>query len=163
VTTAGLGIYLTYKEQHTHTDVLILAIKHEVPSPIQAEAHALLLAGRLAAALRLPEPSFFSDCANLVKAAAAQGAANPAMLWEIRRQAIEFQEETKALQPRIFHVKREINGLAHNCAQQARRSRHAEPNRSCRNTTHSSSRCPVLEACLILEAQGNVLLDVQCL
>jgi hypothetical protein len=58
-TTAGLGIYLTFKEQNTHTDVLILAIKHGVPSPIQAEAHALALAGRLAAALRLQEPTFF--------------------------------------------------------------------------------------------------------
>jgi hypothetical protein len=162
-TTAGLGIYLTFKEQHAHIDVLILALKHDVPSPIQAEAHALLLAGRLAAALRLQEPTFFSDCANLMKAAAAQGAANPAMLWEIRRQAIEFQEATNQLQPRIFHVKREINGVAHNCAQQARRSRRAEPNRSCRNSTHSGNRCPVLEACLTLEEHGNVLLDVQCL
>jgi hypothetical protein len=85
------------------------------------------------------------------------------MLWEIRRQAIEFQEETKQLQPRVFHVKREINGVAHNCAQQARRSRRAEPTRSCRNTTHSGNRCPVLEACLTLEEQGTVLLDVQCL
>jgi hypothetical protein len=59
-TTAGLGIYLTFKEQHSHTDVLILAIKHGVPSPIQAGAHALTLAGLLAAALRLQEPSFFS-------------------------------------------------------------------------------------------------------
>jgi hypothetical protein len=89
-TTAALGIYLTFKEQNSHIDVLILAIKHGVPSPIQAEAHALTLAGRLASALHLQEPSFFSDCANLVKAAAAQGASNPAMLWEIRRQAIEF-------------------------------------------------------------------------
>jgi hypothetical protein len=54
--TTGLGIYLTYKEQHMHTDALILAIKHEVPSPIQAEAHALSLAGHLAAALELQEP-----------------------------------------------------------------------------------------------------------
>jgi hypothetical protein len=65
--TAGLGIYFTCKEQHGHTDVIILAAKHNVPSPIQAEAHALSLAGRLAAALRLQEPIFFLDCANLVK------------------------------------------------------------------------------------------------
>jgi hypothetical protein len=162
-TTAGLGIYLTFKEQHSHTDVLILALKHGVPSPIQAGAHALMLAGRLAAALRLQEPSFFLDCANLVKAAAAQGVANPAMLWEIHRQAIEFQEETKSLQPRIFHVKREINGVAHNCAQQAKRSMRSEPTRSCRNSAHSSSSCPVLDACLTLELQDVVLLDVQCL
>jgi hypothetical protein len=119
-TTAGLGIYLTFKEQNSHIDMLILAIKHDVPLPIHAEAHALALAGRLAAALSLQEPTFFSDCANLVKAAAAQGAANPAMLWEIHRQAIEFQEDTRPLRPRIFHVKREINGVAHNCAQQAK-------------------------------------------
>jgi hypothetical protein len=143
--------------------VLILAIKHGVPSPIQAEAHTLTLAGRLAAALRLQEPYFFSDCANLVKAAAAQGASNPAMLWEIRCQAIEFQEGTKSLQPRIFHVKREINGVAHNCAQQAKRSMRSKPTRSCRNSAHSNNSCPVLAACLMLESQGVVILDVQCL
>jgi hypothetical protein len=162
-TTASLGVYLTFKEQNSHIDVLILAIKHGVTSPIQAEAHALTLAGRLAAGLRLREPTFFSDCANLVKAVAAQGASNPAMLWEIRRQAIEFQEDTRSLQPRIFHVKREINGVAHNCAHQAKRSMRSEPTRSCRNSAHSSSSCPVLAACLALESQGVVIIDVQCL
>jgi hypothetical protein len=162
-TTAGLGIYLTFKEQNSHIDVLILAIKHGVTSPIQAEAHALTLAGRLAAGLHLREPTFFSDCANLVKAAAAQGASNPAMLWEIRRQAIEFQEDTKSLQPRIFHVRREINRVAHNCAHQAKRSMRSEPTRSCRNSAHSNSSCPVLAACLMLESQGVVIIYVQCL
>jgi hypothetical protein len=57
---------------------------------------------------------------NLVKAAAAQGAANPSMLCKIRRQAIDFQEKTRHLQPRVFHVKRKINGVAHNCARQVK-------------------------------------------
>jgi hypothetical protein len=146
-----------------HTDVLILATKRDVPSPIQAEAHALSLAGHLAATLDLQEPIFFSDCANLVKAAAAQGVANPAMLWEIRRQAIDFQEKTRPLRPCIFHVKREINGVAHNCAHQAKRSMRSEPTRSCRNSAHSNTSRPVLAACQMLELQGVVLIDVQCL
>jgi hypothetical protein len=132
-------------------DVLILAAKHNVPSPIQAEAYALSLAGHLAAALRLQEPIFFSDCANLVKAAAMQGATNPAMLWEIWRQAIDFQETTRSLWPRIFHIKREINGVAHNCAHQAKRSIRSERTRSCKNLTHSNITHHVLAACHMLK------------
>jgi hypothetical protein len=163
IATAGLGIYFSYKEQHGHTDVLILAAKHDVPSPVQAEARALSLEGCLAAALRLQEPIFFSDCVNLVKAATTQGAANLAMLWEIRRQAINFQEVTRYLRPRIFYIKRETNGVAHNCAHQAKRSMRSEPTRSCRNTAHSNNPCPVLDACLTLQLQGAVIIDVQCL
>jgi hypothetical protein len=56
-----------------------------------------------------------------VKAAAASGAADQSMLWEIRRQAIEFQNISLHLQQRIFHISPEINGVAHSCAHQAKR------------------------------------------
>jgi hypothetical protein len=42
--TAGIGIYFSSKEQQGHADVFILAVEHNVSSPIQAEAHALVLA-----------------------------------------------------------------------------------------------------------------------
>jgi hypothetical protein len=56
----------------------------------------------------------------LAKAAAALGANDHAMLWEIKRQAIEFQNITSSMSARIFHISREINGVTHQCAHQAK-------------------------------------------
>jgi hypothetical protein len=66
------------------TDILILAYSPAISSALQTEAQALLLAANM------ESPVFFMDCSNLAKAVAAPGAIDHAMLWEIRRQAIEF-------------------------------------------------------------------------
>jgi hypothetical protein len=68
--------------------------------------------------LNMANPGFFTYCSNLEKAATAPGATDQTMLWEIRRHAIEFQNVTLSLQPRIFHISREINGVAHQCVRQ---------------------------------------------
>jgi hypothetical protein len=85
------------------------------------------------------------------------------MLWEIRRQAIEFQNITLSLQPRIFHISREINGVAHQCAHQANQSTRSRATRSCRNSAHRNMACLVLMAIDRLQLLDFVIIDVQCL
>jgi hypothetical protein len=131
--TAHIGVYYSIKEQNHHTDLFIVASSRDISSPLQAEAQALLLGGKFVAALSLASPVFF-DCSNLAKVAAAPGTGDQFMLWDIRRWSIEFTNNTSSLQPRIFYISREINNVAHNCAQQTRRSFRPMPTCSCRSS-----------------------------
>jgi glutathione S-transferase len=144
-------------------DVFISAKASGINSPLQAEASALVTAAEVVSSLLLQGPIFFTDNLSLAKAAAAPGARDHAMLWEIRRQSIQFQELTQSLKAKIVHVGRHLNKIAHSCAQQAMRSSRTLPICSCRNTAHSNLACPVAVAVQRLHLQGTVILSVQCL
>jgi hypothetical protein len=51
-------------------------------------------------------------------------------------------------QPRIFHISRKIDGVAHRCAQHANQYSRSRPTRSCRNSTHRNTACPILDRSL---------------
>uniref|UniRef100_A0ACD5ZF00 Uncharacterized protein n=1 Tax=Avena sativa TaxID=4498 RepID=A0ACD5ZF00_AVESA len=112
--------------------------------------------------MNLASPIFFTDNLTLAKAATAQGVSDNNMIWAIRRQAIEYQKLAHPLLGSIFHISREINGVAHNCAQQARRSLGSEPICSCRNSPHNNFSCPVLAAIDMIRHLGFVIHDVRC-
>jgi hypothetical protein len=160
---AGAGIYITWKNQLHTTDIFISARTSLVSTPLQAEAEVLLIAANIASSLLLQEPIFFIDNLNLAKAAEASGAMNPTVLWEIRRQAIQFQEITQQLHPRIVHLNRSLNVLAHNCAHQANTLSITLPIYFCRNATHSNSNCSLAGAINWLHLPGTIFLSVQFL
>jgi predicted phage-related endonuclease len=39
--------------------------------------------------------------------------------WEIREQIAIFKESNRNIEEQVYHIKREVNGVAHNYAQQA--------------------------------------------
>jgi hypothetical protein len=144
-TKAGVGIYITWKNgQHT-TDVFISTKTSPVSIPIQAEAEGLLVAANITSSLLLLDLFFFTDNLSLAKAVQAQGVADPIVLWEIRRHAVQFQEKMQPLRPQITHISRSFNIVAHNCAQQAKTLSRTLPICSCMNSTHSSTTLPLLK------------------
>jgi hypothetical protein len=160
--TAGLGIYYALTDQDPRTDIFqcgFFSIHLVVPAGSSPSTENSC--GKLCVFFEHVNPGFFTDCSNLEKAAAAPGATDQA--WEIRRQAIEFQNVTLSLQPRIFHISREINGVAHQCARQAKQSTCSRPTRSCRNLAHRNMACLVLVAIDHLRLLDFVIIDVQCL
>ena len=70
--------------------VFIQASTSLTPSPLQAEAWALLLAAKVAAVLQLHQVTFLTDNLALARAAASS-ASDPQALWEIRNLVSNFQ------------------------------------------------------------------------
>ena len=159
---AGIGIHCHWQEQDRRMDVFIHAKAHGVGSPISAEAHALLLAGDMAAKLQLQHPVFFTDNLSLARAAASPSLVHTSMLWEVRPLLATFQSLATPLGFKVYHISREINGVAHNCAHQAKRMFTSQPTFDCSNPAHSNTQCPVLAASSVLRTQGFVLLSVNC-
>ena len=86
-----------------------------------AEALALLLAVTLANLLQLQHVTFLTDNLTLAKAAAALKTADQQVPWEIRQHIAQYKLVSQELDPKIYHIKRDLNGVAHNCAHQALR------------------------------------------
>jgi hypothetical protein len=68
-TKTGLGIFCEFTEGDSTTKILIQASTLLAPSPLYAEASALLLATKIDAALNLSRPTFLTDNLTLAKAA----------------------------------------------------------------------------------------------
>jgi hypothetical protein len=160
---ACIGIHLTWKHGQQTTDVFVSAKTIPVSTPIQAEAEGLLLAADITSSIMLQEPFFFTDNLNLAKAIQEKGGTNPTVIWEIRRQAVQFHEKLNSLHPRIKHINRALNAIAHSFAEQAKTRHRVSPTCSCNNPTHSTSSCPVSVAIHRLSLSGTIIVSVQCL
>jgi hypothetical protein len=64
--------------------------------------------------------------------------------WELRKQIAEYHKASKDLEAKVYHIKRDLNGIAHDCAKQAIRQDQSLPIFSCSNSAHINlDTCPV--------------------
>ena len=115
-TATGIGVYLNSLQDQRSTQVQIQASTEPTFSPLQAEAHALVLAARVTQLLQISQPMFLTDNLSLAKAAASKNVLADAIPWSIRKLIAEFYNTTRQLQSQVFHISREINGIAQNVA-----------------------------------------------
>jgi hypothetical protein len=160
---AGVGIHITWKQGQHITDAFISAKTAPVSSPLQAEAEGLLVAASIVSSLILQDPYFFTDNLGLARAVQARGGADTNVLWEIRRQAVQFQEDMQLLRPTIFHINRSLNAIAHHYTQKAKTLPRTMPLCSCSNSTHATFSCPVSVAINRLRLSGPMIVSAQCL
>ena len=158
----GLGIFCQLQKEHSSSIVFIQASSEVVRSPLQAEALALLLAATLANLLHLQHVTFLTDNLTLARAATAFRTTDQQVPWEIRQHIAHFKNISLELEPKIYHIKRDLNGVAHNCAHQALRQSKSGPTFSCSNSAHVYGNCPVALALKNLNLQGIVLHVVNC-
>jgi hypothetical protein len=96
-------------------------------SVLQAETAALLLATEIASHLNLKKVTFLTDNSALAKAATSTSASDPQVHWEIRSHIADYLQVTQSLDAAVFHIKRDLSGIAHNCAHQAIRQSLSSP------------------------------------
>jgi hypothetical protein len=142
--------------------VLIQASTPHAPSVIQAEAEALLLAARIASILQLQEATLLTDNATLARAAAAPSASHSHVPWEIRRHIADYNSLVQSSNTAVYRIKREINGVSHNCAHQAIRQNVYTPIFSCSNSAHRNISCPLFSAVQQMQSQVHVIHAVNC-
>lgn len=87
----------------------------------QAEAKALLFAAILAHTLQIQNPTVLTDNQVLAKVAAARRLDNPLLRWDSRETVAAFLQASSTYALQIFHIKRDLNDVAHHCANQVLR------------------------------------------
>jgi hypothetical protein len=117
-----LGVYATYKKDDHQFHIMIQASTSLTSSVFEAEAQALSLAAKIANLLNIDRPTFLADNQVLAKVAASRRLDNPLLNWESRNTLATFFQDSTAIQ-QVYHIRRNSNEVAHNCAnQELRRS-----------------------------------------
>ena len=139
----GIGVYISMPSDQGEISIQVQASASSTSTPLQAEAVALSCAAHLAAQLNITNPTFLTDCLSLASAAASRNISDSPAQWNIRKQLATFLKVTSNLAAQVFHVSREINGVAHNLARQVFQSVR-ETQVACFAHAHSNSPCPVV-------------------
>ena len=92
----------------------------QVLEPLEAEAHALLLGARLAAALNLQVATLLTDNQVVASAAQARSCRLQPGHWSLRPVLAEFEDITGTKQFSVIKIRREANRVADNLAKRAR-------------------------------------------
>ena len=138
----GIGIYFSLPADHGELNIQIQASTPVTIDPIQAEATALACAAMLANFLNVQQPTFLTDCLPLASAVASKNISYPATPWNIRNYLASFIKSYTNLNAQVFHISRNLNGVAHNLAQQVYQSVRG-PILDCSSHSHASDDCPV--------------------
>ena len=157
----GIGVYLCLPQDPTEINVQVQASSADTDSPLKAEAFALLLAAQVANRLNISQPTFLTDCLSLASFAASSKASDVAIPWAIRKILAEFFFFSSDLHAQVFHISREINGIAHNMAQQVLRP-NLGPDICCFASAHRNGSCPVVSLLSNFQFQGFVIHAVHC-
>jgi hypothetical protein len=82
--------------------------------------------------------------------------------WDARHILADFFKTTNRSQAHVFHISRDINGVAHNCAHQVLRHDLSQPIYSCLCSAHASSPCPAISVLQNSVWQDFVIHAVLC-
>jgi ribonuclease HI len=165
ISSTGIGVYCQIVRQGVEENILIQAASIEKTlSPLHAETMGLILAAQLAEKLNIKQITFLTDCIVLAKAAAAPNISDKHVPWELRKQIADYKKESRNLEAKVYHIKRNLNGIAHDCAQQAIRQDPSTPIFSCNNSAHLRlGTCPTISSLQNFNPRDIVLHAVNCL
>ena len=158
----GIGVFIRNETAGSRCSVMIQAATSLASSVFQAEAKALLLAAEIAHHLNVDMPTFLTDNKALARVTASKQLNHPLIRWDSRDTLARlFFLSSRSLAP-VFHIKRDQNGVAHNCAHQALRRSLQQPIFTCISSAHETGRCPVLSLLNSASFQGFVIHAVLC-
>ena len=157
----GVGIFISIPSDQGEINVQVQASASSTSTSLQAEAIALTSAAHIASQLNIAHPIFLTDYLSLAKCAALRNTLDSSIPWNIRKDLAIFFKHTSALHPKVFHISREINGIAHDLAQQVFRST-GNTQVCCFAQNHSSISCHVVSLISNLQIPGVKLHTVHC-
>lgn len=157
----GIGVYIAWPQLQFEINVQVQASAPLTESPLQAEALALSLAAQLALKLNILHPTFLTDCLTLASSAATGKLQDPSIPWCIRKPLAIYFKHANSMQPQVFHISREVNGIAHNLAHQVFSSSN-EPQICCFASAHRHISCPVVALLSNLQVQGFTIHAIHC-
>jgi hypothetical protein len=159
----GIGVFLQFADSgDRRLTVMIQASAPPADSVLQAEAKAMLLAALVAQALHIHKPTMLTDNKNLAKAVASKKLDSVHIHWNCRDTLADIFATASILHAQVFHIKRDLNDIAHNCAHQVLRSSPNAPTFGCTSSAHFSTPCPVIATLQNSVWQGFVINDVLC-
>ena len=158
----GLGIYIRNNTEDQFYSLQIQATTMQTSSAFQAEARELLLAAHLTQVLGIQQPIFLTDNQMLAKIAASRRLDHPMIQWNTRDTFANFFQATSAESVKIFHIKREFNEVANNCAKQVLRRSLQRPIYRCSSTAQSQLQCPVISILQQHNLQDFVIQTAYC-
>ena len=158
----GIGIYIADNSTQAGWKIKIQAATLQQDNAFQAEAKALSMAAKIANILQVDRPIYLTDNQVLAKIAAARTISHPLLHWNARHHLADFFRETTSTSTNVFHISRQLNGEAHNCAKQVLRHSLNQPIYQCTNSAHPIGACPVLLALLNVTSQDFVLTAAIC-
>ena len=107
--------------------------------------------------LNIQTPNFLTDSLSLAKMAATRNIRDAGFNWTIRPTLATYIAATKDLQATVYHIKRDINGVAHNLAHQ-----HLSPQAVCYSNSHDNANCQFLSTLASLRLSSHVISAVHC-
>ena len=113
-----IGVYFCIPSNQGEINIQVQASAPPTSTPLQAEVVALACAAQLAARLNIHCPTFLTDYLSLAFDAASRNISHSTSHWNIRKELVTFVKCTSNQNPQVFHISRDINGIAHNLAQQ---------------------------------------------
>lgn len=158
----GVGIFIHIPGEDFDTQIMIQASADSAHSPLVAEALALQFAARVACRLQLHKVSFLTDNLSLAKMVAPRNINDHSVSWRCRPHICSFLQDSSPQHDAIYHIPRNANGIAHNCAHQVLNSNSA-PVFSCLHSAHRNMPCPILQSLSNLQTQGYIIHAILCL
>jgi ribonuclease HI len=160
--TTGIGVFIQFDINGLNYNVMIQASVPLASSVLQAEAKAMLLAAQIAEKSQISRPTMLTDNKLLAKAVASMKIDSVHMHWNTRDTLARILNTTSKLQARVFHIKRDLNGVAHKCVHQVLRNSLGPPLFGCSSLAHTTPSCLAISVLQDSEWPGFVIHDVQC-
>jgi hypothetical protein len=106
-------------------------------------------------------PTFLTDCLTLASSAATGKLQDPSIPWCIWKPLAIYFKHANSMQRQVFHISREVNGIALNLAHQVFSSSN-EPQICCFASAHRHISCPVVALLSNLQVQRFMIHAIHC-
>jgi hypothetical protein len=153
----GIGIFIQFSREGLDFNIKIQASSGLTDSGIQAEAKAVLFGLLVEEKLQISGPTILTNNKSRALAVESRKLDSEHMHWNSRDTLAKILNSTSKLQAQVFHIRREANCVAHNCAHQVLRSTLGPPILGCYSSAHNPSSCHVMSSLVHSDWTGFVI------